>query len=187
MKELAWHALAWFVSIPAVSRWIIKYAQRTPYFHLPGYMNRWWLLNPYKNDQSLPEDQRHTRKYSWLPSIRVHHILREDHARDMHDHPWDARTVILAGWYDEERMVGWKEVINPTTGGLGGYLQTVEMFTREAGDTASLKFGEYHNITEVSPGGVYTLFFTWDYMGTWGFWVDGEKVPHKEYKDEGAA
>ena len=27
--------------------WLIRRAQRTPYFHLAGYMERWWLV-PYR-------------------------------------------------------------------------------------------------------------------------------------------
>jgi hypothetical protein len=28
---------------------------------------------------------------------------------------------------------------------------------------------------------VWTLFITWRYQGTWGFDVDGSKVPWREY------
>lgn len=54
-------------------------------------------------------------------------------------------------------------------------------FTRKAGTTAALKFGEYHRITEVSIGGVWTLFVTGKYRGAWGFDVDGIKVQWKHY------
>lgn len=52
---------------------------------------------------------------------------------------------------------------------------------REDDDTAALRFGEYHRITEVSEGGVWTLFVTGRYRGTWGFLVNGKKVPWREY------
>lgn len=175
MTEFAWQVLAWIVSRKPVANYLIRRAQRTPYFHLEGYMNRWWLFNGYGNDPSTPEKSRHGKPIAWLPSVRVHHILREDYARDMHDHPWDARTIILRGNYDEERLMP------PPESGM------VYFYQREAGDTATLKFGEYHNITRVSEGGVYTLFFTWKYMGTWGFWVNNKKVPHKEYINGGKA
>ena len=52
----------------------------------------------------------------------------------------------------------------------------------EAGDTAALKFGEYHRIRKVDPKqGAVTLFITGRYRGTWGFLVNGEKVPYKTY------
>lgn len=62
---------------------IVARAKRTPYFHLPGYMERYWLFQ--------------TR---WL-SCRLHVILRSDDDRALHDHPWDYATVILRGGYVE--------------------------------------------------------------------------------------
>ena len=173
---MLWKLVAWVVSRKPIADYLIRRAQHTPYFHLDGYMNRWWLFNGYGNDTSTPDKQRQEKRWSRLPAIRVHHILREDLARDMHDHPWNARTIVLRGWYDEERLLysfaDWN---------------VDQEFTRRRGDTATLKFGEYHNITRVSEGGVWTLFFTWKYMGTWGFWVNGKKVPWKEYTNGGAA
>lgn len=155
MKDRLWKLLAIIVSWPPIARWIIQRARRTPYRHLDGYMHRWWLFNPYEDGGC------YKKKHAWLPSIRVHHILREDRDQHMHDHPWDARTIILDGAYIEEmpdHMVG-----------------------RQPGDTRAIRFGEYHRIVGVTKGGVYTLFFTWKYMGTWGFNVDGVKIPYTEY------
>lgn len=152
-----WNLIVNIISKPKIAEWIIKYAKREPYFHLDGYMNRWWVFNPY-----TPENRK--TRYPFPISIRVHHILREDLARDPHDHPWNARTIILNGWYLEERDGG-------------------EHY-RTPGDTAQIKFGEYHNVKKVSEGGVWTLFITGKYRGQWGFRVgglNGIKVPHTEY------
>lgn len=176
--EIIWKLIAKVVAKPKIADWLIQRAKRTEYFHLEGYMDRWWLFNPYGNDQSLPDGKRHKAKYSWLPSVRIHHILREDYARDMHDHPWDARTIILKGSYYEDRLFQHKA--HPS-------ILKTEEYHRKAGDTATLKFGEYHNITSVSRGGVWTMFITWKYQGTWGFFVNGRKVPHYDYTDGGAA
>jgi hypothetical protein len=71
---------------------------------------------------------------------------------------------------------------------LGGKVEPItEEFLRLPGDTATIKLGEYHSIDYVSDGGVYTMFITWDYRGTWGFLVNGKKVPWREYTNEGAA
>jgi hypothetical protein len=56
---------------------------RRPYLHLEGYMERFWLL-----------------RTPWL-SARVHRILRSDHDRALHDHPWDYASIILRGGYWE--------------------------------------------------------------------------------------
>lgn len=159
IKELLWKGAAWVVSRKPAADWLIARAQRTPYFDLENYMDRWWLFNRYSEigSQEVVE-----KRFSWLPSIRVHHILREDRAEHLHDHPWDARTIILRGHYVETLANG-------------------AQYLRRAGDTRPICFGEYHHINQVSDGGVYTLFFTWKYVGTWGFLVDGVKIPYKEY------
>lgn len=158
--------LSRFLARPRVVDWLIRRAVRTPYNHITSadgselYMLRFWLFNPYT------EEGRLRRWGLGLPSIRLHCIMRKDHDRDCHDHPWNARTFILRGWYTETRLAA--------TGRARSWF-------RDAGDTASLRYGEFHRITDVSPGGVWTLFITWRYRGTWGFLVDGVKVPWRRY------
>ena len=157
--------LARLLARPRVAAWIIRRAQRTPYRHLPGYMGRWWLFNAYEDaDGNRP---RRNFLMRMLPSVRVHHILRKDEGRDMHDPPWSARTFILRGWYLEERE--------------GRGLCTEMRYARDVGTTCRLRFGEFHRITAVSRGGVWTLFITWRYRGEWGFKVDGRKVSWRKY------
>jgi len=158
VKELLWKVLAWIVSCKPVANYLIERAKRTPYFDLEGYMERNWLYNGFDQPGYNPK----------RPSVRVHHILRKDLGRHKHDHPWDARTIVLRGYYIESRMNRENNLC-------------VNIFMRGRGDTATIDYGEYHEITEVSPGGVWTLFITWKYHGTWGFWVDGKKIPWREY------
>ena len=162
MKEKLWQMIAAVVSIPWVANWLIRRAQRAPYVHLRGYMNRWWLFNRYS---VVGEMTRIEPRFSWLPSIRIHQILREDRADHLHDHPWDGRTIILRGFYLEEMEDGYYHI-------------------RCAGDTRAIKYGEYHSIKVVDSQTVYTMFITWGYKGTWGFLVDGEKVHYKQYLSE---
>lgn len=156
IRNAFWYLFAILCSVFA--RPIIAWAKRTPYVHLSGYMKRWWLFNRY----DVPRGWLRKR----LPSVRIHCILREDDDRHLHDHPWDARTIILRGAYWEV-----------TQDGSDGW--------RVPGDTRAIRYGEYHRIslTESDDGdeGVYTMFITWKYIGTWGFLVNGEKVPHKVY------
>lgn len=158
------------LATPFIADRLIARAMKTPDEHLPGYMLRFWLFNPYNRQTRKP-------RYSWIPfSIRVHHILRADYGRDHHDHPWNARTVILRGWYMERRLYS-----NGRTA-EGKYHESSVNNVRLAGDTATINFGEYHTIDLVSPGGVWTLFIMGRYRGNWGFMVDGEKVLHEEYE-----
>lgn len=55
----------------------------TPYWHLPGYMDRYWLF-----------------KTRWLQA-RFHVIHRGDKGRDLHDHPFTFTSLILWGGYLE--------------------------------------------------------------------------------------
>lgn len=159
-----WNFIAKVCAQPRVAEWLIRRAHKTPYIHIYGkdggmYMGRWWLFNPYP----FAEEKRK----NWFPiSIRIHHILRPDDDRALHDHPWNARTIIIKGGYTETRLVA------------NNYQAR---FFRQPGDTATLKFGEYHRITYVPPEGVWTIFITGRYQGTWGFLVNGVKVQWREY------
>jgi hypothetical protein len=162
MSERLWKIAAWVASRKSVAEWLIQRAQRTPYLHIYSsdgrevYMYRWWLFNPYDNET------RKT-KYRWCPiSIRLHRIMVPDSDRHLHDHPWNARTIILRGFYYELR---------PDTPPV----------VRRRGDTAAIRHREYHRIQYVSLGSAWTLFITGKYRGDWGFMVDGNKVPWREY------
>lgn len=164
MREWIWKRIALLLARPAVASWLIARAARTPYLDIKNgadvYMGRWWLFN------------RYDRPRGWLrrllPSVRVHHIRRPDADRHLHDHPWNARTIILRGGYEEHLPLD--------------LLETVPLSRiRSEGDTGRLLFGEFHRIDSITEGGVWTLFITWRYRGTWGFLVDGQKVPYYEY------
>jgi hypothetical protein len=152
-----WSDYARRVSTREVADRIIARAMLTPYFHLDGYMNRYWLFNPH---QALSGGEG--REYPDMASVRIHHILRADHERHHHNHPWDARTIILKGWYDEVRA-GWGQT------------------RRTVGDTAEINADTFHTIHRVSPGGVWTMFFMGRKAQTWGFKTEGGFVNWREY------
>lgn len=165
--------LAKFLARPAVADWLIARAMRTPYSHLPSnddpsYMERYWLFNPYG------ESSEERKPWQFPISIRLHRIRRRDLDRHMHDHPWNARTIILRGFYDEVRLERPYQAVFDFT------KEEVE-YRRMAGDTATLRFGEYHHITSVSEGGVWTMFISGRKRGTWGFLVGGVKIPWRSY------
>ncbi|MDP5165526.1 hypothetical protein [Pseudomonas syringae] len=175
MLTLFWRMLARLLARTGIAAWLITRAQRTPYLHIWSadgrelYMGRWWLFNPYDNETR-------ERRFKWSPwSIRIHHIMRPDADRDLHDHSWNARTFILCGWYTEQRLL---DVGLPP----GTAMEVTEYIDRMPGDTVQLNQGEYHRIDEVSPGGVYTLFITSRWKGDWGFLVNGVKVAWRDYR-----
>lgn len=171
-----WPIVAWFVATTRIFRALQARAFKTPYWHLEGYMERWWLFNPIKTSYVQDNPALNTvrvvksAKYPWCPvSIRMHHILRADLARDPHNHPGSFRTIIGQGWYFESRERGPRKL-------------------RARGDTSVLRHGEFHHVDQVSPGGVWTIFIMWNWQTTWGFKLaDGTVVDHREYKDGGAS
>lgn len=178
MKETLWKLFAWFVSRRLIADLIIGHATRTPYFHLDGYMLRWWAANRHDDGTRGQAEQAHksgrdrdprSKLMRRFPSVRVHCILRPDTARHKHDHPFDFRTIILRNWYVEQR------------GELGDPASSGERHFRNRGDTGTMKFGSFHNIVETHSEGVWTLVFCYDYRGIWGFDKDGVKVPWREY------
>jgi len=185
LTEWLWQQLARQLCRPRVVDWLITHSSESPYAHLQDpdgtyYMRRFWLLNRYSFGKGG------TRKgwRRWFPSVRLHHIMRQDLDPHLHDHPWEARTVILRGSYREERLAGWEEQITgwPWEEQVQAHIRDyTEHHLRLPGDTCKLNLRMFHNIVSVSEGGVWTLFITWKYQGTWGFRVKGKKVPYREY------
>lgn len=183
MRGIIWGLIAHIASKPAVANWLISRSKRTPYSPITSrdgadlYMDRHWLFNPYTQDAN---GNAGPARWSWLPSIRVHQILSADDDVHMHDHPWNARTIVLRGWYTEERPYDGRATDQPIRMRQDGSMR--EEFLRRQGYTGRVLFGQYHRISRVPPGdGVFTLWFTWKYRGTWGFLVEGKKVPWRIY------
>jgi hypothetical protein len=169
-----WWLLAKIISIPFVTNALIKRAKRTPYTHILSpdgnvvYMERYWLFNPYFTHEEKEAFAAAGQPVPWKypVSIRIHCICTPDDDRAQHDHPWDARTIVMRGSYLEQRGSAYRLI--------------------EAGQTGRLRFGkDFHRIRQVFPepkdNGVWTLFITHKYQGTWGYDVNGTKIPFKEY------
>jgi len=84
---------------------LFERAKRTPYFHLTGYMDRFWLFQT-----------------PWL-CARFHLIKRADAGRHLHDHPFWFRSIILRGSYLEERLDGEINYYHP------GYVNSMDPHT----------------------------------------------------------
>ena len=154
---------------------IIQRAQRTPYFHLPGYMNRWWLV-PYIGAGSATDIG--CGPVSWRRpiakmlqffgiAVRVHEILRSDAGRHPHDHPWWFVTIILRGGYIE------------TVYNEQGKLRDVNYWG--PGTILFRRASSWHRLTLPEQDSTWTLFITGPKSQTWGFNVKGKKISHREY------
>jgi hypothetical protein len=166
MKEKLWQHLAGFIATrPQLVDRVIAIGKRNAYSHLyhydgSDYMGRWWLMPRWLcklDEHGFPFP------FDWLPFIvRLHHIRSEDWDRDLHDHPADYRTILLRGWYVEEDIYGKK-------------------WTHLSGSTRTARAETFHRITQVSEGGVWTIFIMRKKRNDWGFLKDGKKVPWRRY------
>lgn len=163
---------------------VVEKARETPYEHLSGYMNRWWLV-PYRDTGSvsmkgcgvLPWRSRPFSRLlqSFSIAARVHEILRSDRGRWPHNHPWPYITIILAGGY-------WEMIYNQE----GKFIRSKwcgpgTILFRDASHFHKLVLGH---------GTCTTLFFTGKKVereegeGSWGFAVDGAFIPHRDYRGD---
>ncbi len=101
-------------------------------------------------------------------AIYLHHIHRPDIDRHPHDHPWWFASLILAGYYRErvwpDKHDPDKSVVRHRMRGTFG-----RMGRRQA------------HIIEKIDGPLWTLVFAGPRRAGWGFWVEGEFVPWRDY------
>lgn len=92
--------------------WWVMMAMRAkghkrPYFHLTGYMRRWWVIGGSYSD-SRPRAERGWRRgvfdflFGWLFfAMRLHKLESSDNDRHMHDHPaWSISIILWGGYYE---------------------------------------------------------------------------------------
>jgi len=100
------------------------------------------------------------------PTIYLHHFHAGDGDRDLHNHPWSARCLILCGGYREE------------------YLEGGEILTREfrAGQVNAFGPRHFHRIDLLEPD-TWTLVIHGAPTQPWGFRdnVTGVFVGWREY------
>lgn len=161
--------------------WIIARARRTPYFHLyhadgSAYMMRYWLV-PYTFEKVLTIRES---PIGWLLqrfgiAVRLHHICTPDADRAMHDHPWSFLSIVLRGWYLEARPMK----VSPC---FDGPVEEARCLYRLAGSIGFRHAPDRHRVTQVSDGGVWTLFATGPQRQWWGFYTPAGKIYYRDYE-----
>lgn len=151
--------------------------------HLPVvYMRRWILHTPFGD-------------------LRLHHILRSDHDRDLHDHPFDFWTFLLTGGYTEWLPADHPDVPVAKAEARSGLLFAAAVAPEHAG--TFLDFVDFVDTAEVFPvrrrrwslryvqaetlhrleldQPVWTLVWGWPKRRDWGFQVDGKWLDARTY------
>lgn len=184
--------------------WLHKRAERTPYFHLAGYMRRDWILgyrsfarNAANPDRLWPSRSRFASLYEWITSlvcIRAHTIVRSDNDRHQHDHPCASISIVLVGGY-------WEALEPPDFVQYfpEAYLRTLELLQYEPVEKMQVKANVY-NVWWRGPGDVVrreaktrhklilpiatqckTIFIMGRKSNAWGFYTETGKVGYREY------
>lgn len=116
----------------------------------------------------------HFRRYRVLSTpwfnIYIHNILQSDRDEDMHDHPFDFKSVILKGSYTEKFC-------------RAPNFDQVETCTYYPGDVVEHKAEDCHKITLNSLfQSVWTLVFTSGRNREWGYLTKHGWCWHKKYR-----
>jgi hypothetical protein len=152
---LFWVIGARLFALPWIVRLIVWYAERDPYDHIYGRDGTVYMLRFWV-----------LRERDWFPwAIRLHVIMRPDEDRHYHDHPYDYRRIGLSGGYLEDVKDG-------------GFVW------RGAGTTSSHPATHFHRIVTLDKDAPTRSLFIYRYRAhsnPWGFLVNGNKVPWREY------
>lgn len=95
--------------------------------------------------------------------IRFHHFLADDPA-DLHDHPWDSTSLLLAGRVREETF------------------ERVD--TWQPGDLITRPAEQAHRLV-LLDGEAWTYFVTGPIIRPWGFYADGHWLGWRDYDGAG--
>ena len=137
-------------------RLITRTTERSPDFLIGGsadpYMRRWWII---------PRNR--------LFNVYLHHFLRSDDDRALHDHPWINLSVLLEGSYVEHTI---------SDGGIN------KRTTRRAGQVKVRHPKAAHRI-ELAHGPCWTLFITGPRVRDWGFHCPKGWVPWQAFVKSG--
>jgi hypothetical protein len=129
--------------------------RRPPDFIVGGkedpYLMRWWVI---------PRNR--------FFNVYLHHFMRSDDDRALHDHPWWNLSILLKGEYTEHTIAA------------GGVHRAV---IRRAGQFKFRGAKSAHRI-ELHNGPCWTLFLTGPMLRTWGFHCPRGWRPWKEFVDD---
>lgn len=114
------------------------------------YMRRWWVI---------PRNR-------WF-NIYLHHFLRSDDDRALHDHPWWNASILIEGQYTEHTI------------SAGGVNHHVEYGT----GAVKLRGAKYAHRVELTSGPCWSLFITGPNIREWGFHCPAGWRPWQQFVD----
>jgi hypothetical protein len=111
-------------------------------------------------------------------SLRLHHWIRSDDKRHLHDHPWAFWTFVLKGSYID---VSGDEWTSRYPNDFPADLENVRRFH------LYFRPASHRHYVEVPAGGCWTLVLTGPKVRYWGFWVRGKfRKANGYFKEHGS-
>lgn len=106
-------------------------------------------------------------------SLYVHHFLRSDSDRDLHDHPWNFTSLILWGGYFEELFTGQEFPVVGRFSTRYKWRGVGRIVRHQATDAHRVLIPWYHT--------AWTLIWVSPKIRDWGFHTFDGWVPWQEY------
>jgi hypothetical protein len=169
IAAIARRFLQWFVVALKLQKRTINRDDAGPYLY------RWYLFGEPGGLKYFPADDRELRWWqkllTGLPLVYVHRFVSSDMDVELHNHPWEATSLIVAGGYEEERRVGSTQIEWPWDGAVaattGGY-KVVKKIVKP-GSLNRLFCDTFHRVTLLEED-CWTLIFVGKRVQSWGFW-----------------
>lgn len=173
--DLTRSLLSWFVSFAKLPKRTITRDDGKP------YLERWYLWGEPGGLKYFPEGQTEMRWWqralTGLSCTYVHRFVASDDDEELHNHPWEATSYILAGGYIEERRIavpGSDDVPEHFTHRIGGAVlqfrtkrRTVVQVFRPW--SRNYIFAEtFHKVTLIEDD-AWSVIVCGKKVGTWGF------------------
>lgn len=161
-----------------------------------------WIRHLHTTRQIITnnDDPYLVRYFIWKPKdksrgrIYLHHILRSDHDRALHDHPWNFTSTILIGGYWEvtdargtwDKRVWYSSSLKNFTDEYNDdwmhALPDGQLFRRfQAGDILTRRAGWRHRLVLPKGRTAWTLVRTSPKVREWGFHLESGFCHHSKY------
>lgn len=147
----------------------------TRHEHEELYLARFWLTPPAK----LPDGT-----FDSGNSVLLHAFARGDDDQALHDHPWNFRTTILQGWYEEHLVpLEWTVHLKGFAAeqGFTGPPWDERIETRNVSESVIHQATDLHCIGKIAPY-TWSLVVTESRHRSWGFYPPGQPwIGWREY------
>ena len=159
--------LSWFVRFAKLPKRTITRDDGKP------YLERWYLCGEPGGLKYFPEGQTEMRWWqralAWLPCTYVHRFVASDDDEELHNHPWEATSLILAGGYVEERRLH-VEPFRSREGNVVPLVQRKTILQEFTPWKLNYIFADtFHKVTLIEDD-AWTIIVCGKKVGSWGFW-----------------